>query len=85
MPFEPVRDENQQFGSRPGPTQIRLYSDSIKLEAWNVGYKKNYLCGGNKGADQLCSYTGTCIVILWFQGDMYVYIDYIYIPIPLKP
>ena len=47
--------ENQQFWSRPGPTQLWLYSDSIKLEALNVGYKENYPCG--ESADQLHAVT----------------------------
>ena len=30
---EPVREKTNNLGFRPGPTQTRLYSHSIKLEA----------------------------------------------------
>ena len=38
--FEPVHEKTNNFVVKPGPTQIRLYSHSIKLEAWNFGYKQ---------------------------------------------
>ena len=31
--FEPVREKTDKFGFRPGPTQTRLYSHSLKLKA----------------------------------------------------
>ena len=38
--FEHVREKNQQFGFRPGPTQTGLYSHRRWLEAGNVGFRK---------------------------------------------
>ena len=37
--YEPPHEKTNNSGFRPGPTQTRLYSDSIKLEAWNFEYK----------------------------------------------
>ena len=31
--YEPVYEKTNNLGFRPGPTQTRLYSHSIKLEA----------------------------------------------------
>ena len=39
LSFEPVHDKTKNLGLRPSPTQTRLYSHSIKLEARNFGYK----------------------------------------------
>ena len=33
LKFEPVHEKTNNLGFRPGRTQTRLYSDSIKLEA----------------------------------------------------
>ena len=31
--YEPVHEKTNNLGLRPGPTQTKLYGDSIKLEA----------------------------------------------------
>ena len=38
--FEPRCEKTGLRGFRPGPTQIRLYSNRIWLEAWNFGFRK---------------------------------------------
>ena len=37
--YEPVREETNNLGFRPGLTQTRLYSHRKELEAWNFGFK----------------------------------------------
>ena len=36
---EPMHEKTNNLCFRTGPTKTRLYSHSIKLEAWNFGYK----------------------------------------------
>ena len=38
--YEPVHEKTNNLGFRPGPTQTRLYSHRIWLEAGNFGFTK---------------------------------------------
>ena len=41
---EPMHEKTNNLGFRPGPTQTRLYSHGIKLEAENFVFKKKRNC-----------------------------------------
>ena len=41
---EPVREKNQQYRFRPGPTQTGLYSHRRWLEAGNFKFRKRTNC-----------------------------------------
>ena len=39
LPFEPLREKNNNLGFRQGLIQTSLYSHRQELEGWKLGYK----------------------------------------------